>query len=143
MSIEAMRRKAAEQAKNDLREQVARAIYKTMSGGADPDAEGWESYSAESIYSDSERHGKGAYTALADAALAVATPIIRADERERLAQKVGSDAVYSFVTNEHGGIVRTITVADWIRAQTDEPDDRKIYIGFKDKSKDKDKEDDQ
>ena len=29
------------------------------------------------------------------------------------------------------------SLADWLRAQDDEPDDRKIYIGFKQKDKDR------
>jgi hypothetical protein len=141
MSIEAMRRKAAEQAKNDLREQVARAIYKTMSGGADPDAEGWESYSAESIYSDSERHGKGAYTALADAALAVAEPAIRADERRRVIEELARKAEAQRFPDETPEL-RFLAgdIAFWLRAQADEPDDRKIYIGFKGKQKDNDRD---
>ena len=69
----------------------------------------------------------------ADAALAVATPLIRAQVIEELAQKAEGRHVhyhgfYKDINEDEGEL------ADWLRAQADdEPETRKIYIGFKGK----------
>jgi hypothetical protein len=83
-------------------------------------------------------NGRAAYHDMADAAIAAAEPIIRAQVIEELAQKAGGRRVhyhgfYKDINEDEGEL------ADWLRAHLDEPDDRKIYIGFKGKQKDKDK----
>jgi hypothetical protein len=62
----------------------------------------------------------------------VATPLIRAQVIEELAQKAEAEPFMDFT----GDWVRSSSegFADWLRAnidEPDEPDDRKIYIGFK------------
>jgi cell division inhibitor SulA len=98
---------------NDLREQAIKAAEKVTDVIDDLDL--WHELVAESI-------------------LAVAEPIIRAQVIEELAKLAEpTDAI------ETGG---WHSVSGWLRAQLDEPDDKKIYIGFKDKQKDKDKDHD-
>jgi hypothetical protein len=102
----------------DIREQVARAL-----AGAIP-----------LNIPDAYMH------AAADAALAVAEPAIRARVIEELiAAWESKPSTYEDVM----GATVMFDLTKWLRAQADEPDDRKIYIGFKDKPKDKGKEDDQ
>jgi hypothetical protein len=83
---------------------------------------------------------EGGIDEVADAALAVATPLIRAQVIEELiAAWEAKPSTYEDVM----GATVMFDLTKWLRAQADEPDDRKIYIGFKDKPKDKGKEDDQ
>jgi hypothetical protein len=118
----------------DLREQVARAIRQ-----ADVDFFEQEG-SPPLIASELNTEGVIEFTeALADAALAVAEPIIRAQVLSELAQKAETEARdwYAIKPNHITGNA-CMMHADWLRAQADEPDDRKIYIGFKQKDKDRD-----
>jgi hypothetical protein len=99
---------------DDLREQVADAIYFAL-----PENDWYEHASAFEV---------------ADAAIAVAEPLIRAKVIEELAEK--AEQLEAMTTP--GGRWHGEHLADWIRAQADEPDDKKIYIGFKQKDKDRD-----
>jgi hypothetical protein len=70
---------------------------------------------------------EGGIDEVADAAIAVAEPIIRAQVVEELAQKAEGRHVhyhgfYKDINEDEGEL------ADWLRSQKDEPDDRKIYI---------------
>jgi hypothetical protein len=78
---------------------------------------------------------------VAEDVLAVAEPAIRADERDRLAQKAGESVVVHY-DDPHPTIPEYMyrggeePLADWIRAQ-DDPDDKKIYIGFRQKKRER------
>jgi hypothetical protein len=98
---------------SDLREQVARGIRDHV-------------HNVPVLYMDSTDDYIGGIDEAADAALSVAEPIIRADELHRLIEKALDD-----FGPEDGD-----ELAGWLRAQAGKPDDRKIYIGFKDKDKD-------
>jgi hypothetical protein len=112
----------------DTREQVARAIYNTVINR--PGVR----------YDELGPRGKAYYGTLADAALAVAEPIIRAQVIEELAQKANDRAAYLYADNHGmGDEDRRETIqeanamaraADWLRAQKDdgEPETKKIYI---------------
>jgi hypothetical protein len=102
----------------DIREQVARAIREQHFRGM----------------TDQGRFGD-----VADAALDAATPLIRAQVIDELAQK--ADDMFPFGAI-HQDSTQIVSIADWLRAQGErsepEPDDRKIYIGFKQKDKARD-----
>jgi hypothetical protein len=68
------------------------------------------------------------------AALAVAEPIIRA----RVIEELAGEADRLDAMTAPGRRWFASDIADWLRAQIEEPDDRKIYIGFKQKDKDRD-----
>jgi hypothetical protein len=110
---------------SDIREQVVRAVHNEVTGD-DIGYLGCADYSL-------------CHT-IADAALAVAEPLIRAQVIEGLAKKVEPSWHFQPGTAFAKGEPTWTSVADWLRAQIDEPDDRKIYIGFKDKQKDKDRD---
>ena len=78
---------------------------------------------------------------LADAVLAVATPLIRAQVIEELAQKAHAEelCLVSWYQTPGTWIPQEGDDLDyWLRSQIDEPDERKIYIGFRQKDKDRD-----
>jgi hypothetical protein len=111
---------------NDLREQVEYVIGTTIT-----DEDGGHVY---------DWFPPDIVSAAARQALAVATPLIRAQVIEELiAAWEAKPSTYEDVM----GATVMFDLTKWLRAQADEPDDRKIYIGFKDKPKDKGKEDDQ
>jgi hypothetical protein len=89
---------------DDLREQVARAIR-------------------DAVYDIVERNVDWVAEAAADAALAVAEPIIRADERRKVIEELIAAAHEQGVEYVCSGYASSpeeqMDIADWLRAQQD------------------------
>jgi hypothetical protein len=102
---------------NDLREQVARAIYSAaryddMSG---PFGFGWGHrwVATEVLSNEALDEAEQQCIDLADAALAVAEPAIRADERKRVIEELANSADAAIMA----GVFGRMPLADWLLAQ--------------------------